>query len=88
VFFHLLFSYQSSYSVLCQLNFFKLDFIFNVLSAQLFQLIRKMQQEKVRPIMLYILLNTAYDEEMSVLLEWCQMIRAEHIHEAYEDVVI
>jgi len=47
-----------------------------------------MQQEKVRPIMLYILLNTAYDEEMSVLLEWCQMIRAEHIHEAYEDVVI
>jgi hypothetical protein len=45
-------------------------------------------QAKVRLIMLYILLNTAYDEDMKVLLEWCQTIRAEHIHEAYEDVVI
>jgi hypothetical protein len=52
------------------------------------ELIGNTQQVKVRSFVLYILLNTDYNKEITLLFEWFQMVLAERIHLAYEDVVI
>jgi hypothetical protein len=51
------------------------------------ELIGNTQQVKVRSFVLYILLNTDYNKEITLLFEWFQMVLAERIHLAYEDVV-